>query len=205
MKSTACWTWASCPPSAASSVRFPAPPDHVLLRHAGRQRARGRPRLCEQAGAHRDRMTRIPATRSSCAPAPSCRTEARPARPDAQGRDRHNSSSSPAPSTARPHLQKARALGHDVDVIHGTARSRSAPPRSRASPAASTASWLPRCCARGIDVQDIAHVVNYDLPRLRRLRPPRRPHRPRWCIRRRNTFVMPRSAPTRAAWSASSR
>ena len=34
--------------------------------------------------------------------------------------------------------------------------------------------------ARGIDVQDITHVINYDVPGdARRLRPPCRAHRPR--------------------------
>ena len=34
--------------------------------------------------------------------------------------------------------------------------------------------------ARGIDIDDLPHVVNYEIPNVpRRLRPPHRPHRPR--------------------------
>jgi len=33
--------------------------------------------------------------------------------------------------------------------------------------------------ARGLDIEELPHVVNYDLPTCPRLRAPHRPHRPR--------------------------
>ena len=61
--------------------------------------------------------------------------------------------------------RKLEKLGHDADVSTAIARSRSAPPRSRASRTASTACWSRPTSRRAASTsQDIAHVVNYDLP-----------------------------------------
>ena len=62
-----------------------------------------------------------------------------------------------------------------------TGHNRSAPRLSRAFNRDATASSLPTdVAARGIHVQDIAHVINYDLPDMAgKLHPPRGPHRPR--------------------------
>ena len=71
--------------------------------------------------------------------------------------------------------------GHSATQIHGD-RSQS----QRNAALASFANGRHRIlvatdvAARGIDVADVAHVVNYDMPqRSRRLRASRRPHRPR--------------------------
>ena len=54
--------------------------------------------------------------------------------------------------------------------------------------------------ARGIDVDDITHVVNFDLPeRARDLRPPHRPHRPR---RRRGPAISFCDTSERGSWRA---
>ena len=61
--------------------------------------------------------------------------------------------------------KKLERLGHDVDVIHGD---RSQSQRTAALKGFSTGKHrvlvATDVAARGIDVQDIAHVVNYDLP-----------------------------------------
>ncbi len=61
--------------------------------------------------------------------------------------------------------KKLEKLGHDVDVIHGD---RSQSQRTSALKGFSTGKHrilvATDVAARGIDVQDIAHVVNYDLP-----------------------------------------
>ena len=65
--------------------------------------------------------------------------------------------------TASP--RSSERLGHDVDVIHGD---RSQSQRTAALKGFSTGKHrvlvATDVAARGIDVQDIAHVVNYDLP-----------------------------------------
>jgi ATP-dependent RNA helicase RhlE len=61
--------------------------------------------------------------------------------------------------------KKLERLGHDVDVIHGD---RSQSQRTAALKGFSTGKHrvlvATDVAARGIDVQDIAHVINYDLP-----------------------------------------
>ena len=61
--------------------------------------------------------------------------------------------------------KKLERLGHDVDVIHGD---RSQSQRTAALKGFSTGKHrvlvATDVAARGIDVQDIAHVVNYDMP-----------------------------------------
>ena len=63
--------------------------------------------------------------------------------------------------------KKLERLGHDVDVIHGD---RSQSQRTAALKGFSTGKHrvlvATDVAARGIDVQDIAHVVNYDLPNV---------------------------------------
>jgi ATP-dependent RNA helicase RhlE len=65
--------------------------------------------------------------------------------------------------------KKLERLGHDVDVIHGD---RSQSQRTAALKGFSSGKHrilvATDVAARGIDVQDIAHVVNYDLPNAAR-------------------------------------
>jgi ATP-dependent RNA helicase RhlE len=91
--------------------------------------------------------------------------EARPARPDAEGREGTFLVFSRTKHGADRISKKLERLGHDVDVIHGD---RSQSQRTAALKGFSTGKHrvlvATDVAARGIDVQDIAHVVNYDLP-----------------------------------------
>ena len=114
----------------------------------------------------RSAPTRTPANRSSCAPAPSCRT-----RSSACSTRCCNEETGTFLVFARTKhgadriSKKLERLGHDVDVIHGD---RSQSQRTAALKGFSTGKHrilvATDVAARGIDVQDIAHVVNYDLP-----------------------------------------
>ena len=79
---------------------------------------------------------------------------------------RARTSSSRAPSTApTASAASSRSSATKSRSSTATARSRSAPLRSRASPPASSRILVATdVAARGIDISNIAHVVNYDLP-----------------------------------------
>ncbi len=92
--------------------------------------------------------------------------EARPARPDAARRGGNLPRLLPHQARRRPHLEEARASwATTADVIHGD---RSQSQRTAALKGFQNGKHrvlvATDVAARGIDVHDIAHVVNYDLP-----------------------------------------
>ena len=101
-------------------------------------------------------------------------------------------SSSPAPSTAPTRSSRSLDQGRHRAPRRSTATSRraSASGRSRLqAPASIRVLVATDIAARGIDVDGVTHVVNYDLPeRARELRPPHRPHRARRRGRHRISF-----------------
>ncbi len=143
------------------------PPDHVLLGHARRQHPRDRPRLRQQA------RSAIEIGQTS---KPSDQVELRvyTVMQDQKlglldqmlrqeegtflvfSRTKHG---------ADRISKKLERLGHDADVIHGD---RSQSQRTAALKGFQNGKHrvlvATDVAARGIDVQDIAHVVNYDLP-----------------------------------------
>ena len=145
------------------------PPDHVLLRDPRRQHPRDRQGLRPEPRPRRDRPS---------PPSPSTSVELRvytvmqdqklgPARQDAATKKRAPTSSSRAPSTA-PTASAASSRSSATRSRSSTAiaRSRSAPQPSRASPNGKQPrpGRHRRCRPRHRHLQDIAHVVNYDLP-----------------------------------------
>ena len=148
------------------------PPDHVLFGHSGRQHLRNVvKRLRHQDPVRVEIGTDFQALRP-CRPraasSPSCRTRSSPSSTAcSKRRTRAATSSSPAPSTARTaSAAKLEKFGHKID------RSSTAIARNRSASAPSSAFRTANhrvlvatdVAARGIDVKDIAHVVNYDLP-----------------------------------------
>ena len=111
-------------------------------------------------------QTSKPSDRSSSASTPSCRTRSSACSTRCCAKKRARSSSSPAPSTAPTASRRSsRSSATTPTSSTATAPSRSAPPPSRASQTGKHRVLVATdVAARGIDVQDIAHVVNYDLP-----------------------------------------
>ena len=208
---TACSTWASGPRSTASSPSCPRDRQTLFFSatldgEAGRVAAR----YTNDARRHEHGRTRpSSAARSSTASSrvdhegklDALVRELRDARPRPHARLRpHQARRRPArQAPAGPRRGRRRhARRQDPGPAREGARAASAPASVDTLVATDVA-------ARGIDVDDITHVINFDAPeRPRGLRPPRRPHRPRRAHRRRHHVRRRRPGARRAARSPAS-
>ena len=115
------------------------------------------------------------------------RAQARAAQPPDQDRpDRPGARLHPHQARRQPAGRAARARRHRVatrSTATRASRSGRAPwPTSR--PGASPVLVATEVAARGLDIEALPHVVNFELPMVPRLRPPHRPDRAGRCRRR---------------------